>query len=364
MQRFMCSAGLGAVLCTVAASATPLDPAGLLAGYNLITSGDATSNGDIEGAMIVGGNFTGTAGTADLFNNAAHAPADKTSYIYGSNSSQINIDHGGSLYVGGNNSGNINLNGGGNKLQIVGNNSGNVNGSGGGGVIAVGGTAGGSVNPNGNSYLHPNTTTITPPLLVSDVVSALNSYSSVLAGLASNGNVVASANSLSFVSVGPGQAVFHITGAQLAADLVNASISFVLTDPSAPVVVDVDLNGASWTEASSAHFAGGTALQNVLFNFYDGVGTTLSFTTQWETSILAMGSTVTNGSPIEGSLAAAAFVGHGELHNLPLTTPPGGAQNPPPPPPPPPPAVPEPASSGLILAGLAVVGWLRRRKSA
>lgn len=355
MQRLLCSACLAALFSSAASYATPLDPTALLANYNLITSGNATSNGDIEGAMIVGGNFTGAAGTANLFNNGAHLPAAKTSYVYGANSSQINVNNSGSLFIGGSNSGNINLNGGGNKLQIGGANSGNINGSSG-GVIAIAGANTGVVNANGSSLPGGNTT-IVPTMAISDVVSALTAYSATLAALSSNGTIIAVPNSLSFQYAGAGQAVFNLTAAQFTADLMNANIAFLLANPSAPVVVNIDLQGSNWSEPSSAHFASATPLQNVLFNFYDGAGTTLNFTTMWEASILAMGSTVTNSTPIEGSLAAAAFIGHGELHNYPLLTPPGGNHNPPP-------SVPEPASLGVVLTALMSLYWLGRRKKA
>lgn len=355
MQRLLFSVCLAALFSSAASYATVLDPTVLLANYNLITSGNATTNGDIEGAMIVGGNFTGAAGTANLFNNGAHLPADKTSYVYGVNSSQINVNNGGNLFIGGSNSGNINLNGGGNKLQISGANSGNINGSSG-GVIAIAGANAGVVNANGSSQPGGNST-IVPTMAISDVVSALTTYSATLAALPSNGSIITGLNSLSFQYAGAGQAVFNLTAAQFTADLMNANISFLLADPSTPVVVNIDLQGANWSEPSSAHFASATPLQNVLFNFYDGVGTTLSFTTVWEASILAMGSTVTNSTPIEGSLAAAAFIGHGELHNYPLLTPPGGNHNPPP-------SVPEPATFAFLLAGLLGLFGLIRRKNA
>lgn len=355
MQRLLCSVCLAAIFSSTTSYATALNPADLLTNYNLITSANATTNGDIEGAMIVGGNFTGAAGTANLFNNGAHLPADKTSYVYGTNSSQINVNNGGNLFIGGSNSGNINLNGGGNKLQIGGANSGNINGSSG-GVIAIAGANAGVVNANGSSLPGGNTT-IVPTMAINDVVSALTGYSATLAALPANGTIIAAPNSLSFQYAGAGQAVFNLTATQFTADLMNANMAF-LTNPAEAVVVNVDLQGANWSEPSSAHFASATPLQNVLFNFYNGTGTTLSFTTMWEASILAMGSTVTNSTPIEGSLAAAAFIGHGELHNYPLETPPGGNHNPPP-------SVPEPATFAFLLAGLlGLFGVVRRKKAA
>jgi choice-of-anchor A domain-containing protein len=355
MQRLLRSVCFAGFLLSAPSYATVIDPVVLLANYNLITSGNATTNGDIEGAMIIGGNFTGAAGTANLFNNSAHLPADKTSYIYGANSSQINVNSSGSLYIGGSNGGNINLNGGSNKLQIGGANSGNVNGSSG-GVIAIAGANTGVVNANGSSLPGGNTT-IVPSMAIIDVVSSLTDYSAMLAALPANGTIIAVANnSVTFEYAGSGQAVFNLTAAELTADLMNSNMIF-LTDSAEAVVVNVDLQGADWTEPSSAHFASSVPLQNVLFNFYNGTGTTLSFTTMWETSILAMGSTVTNSTPIEGSVAAAAFVGHGELHNYPLETPPGGNNNPPP-------SVPEPATFAFLLAGLLGLFGLIRRKTA
>ncbi|GAA0581660.1 collagen-binding domain-containing protein [Rhizomicrobium electricum] len=353
MQRLYLSVCFAAIAVTASASASPLDAASLMANYNLITSGNATTNGDIEGAMIVGGNFTGAAGTANLFNNAARLPANKTSYIYGANSSQINVDNAGSLYIGGSNSGNINLNGPGN-LQIGGANSANINGSVG-GTVAIAGANGGTV--NNATYLPGNASTIVAPYVKADVIAALTGYSATLAGLSSNGSIITGANSLTFSHAGSGQAVFAIAAADLVADLTNANISFLLGDPSASVVINVDLQGANLALPSSAHFASGTALENVLFNFYNGTGTVIDFGTMWKTSVLAMGSEVTNHTPIEGSVAAASFTGHGELHNFPPTPP--GNQNPPPE------TVPEPGTLALMMAAmLGLLGLRRKRKLA
>jgi hypothetical protein len=353
MQRLLLSVCVAAIAVTASASASPLDAASLMANYNLITSGNATTNGDIEGAMIVGGNFTGAAGTANLFNNATRLPAGKTSYIYGANSSQINVDNAGSLYVGGSNSGNINLNGPGN-LQIGGANSATINGSAG-GKVAIAGANSGTV--QNATFLPGNASTIVPPFVKADVIVALTGYSATLAALSSNGSITTGANSLTFSHAGSGQAVFSITAADLAADLTNANMAFLLGDPSASVIVNVDLQGANLALPSSGHFASGTPLQNVLFNFYNGSGTVIDVGALWETSILAMGSEVVNHTPIEGSVAAASFTAHGELHNFPPTPP--GNHNPPPQ------TIPEPGTLALMLAAMAsLVGLRRKRKTA
>lgn len=345
---------VAALICAASAGASPLNPAALMASYNLITSGEAGSNQDIEGAVIVGGNFTNVGGPNQLFNNTGRLPANKTSYVFGDNIGQVHVDNGGSLYVGGNNYGSINLNGGGNKLQVGGTNFGTIQASGGGAISVVGGNLGGTINGNG-STVDSSSSTIVPPISLAAVVTALNSYSNSLAGLTSNGSITAVPNSLALSYAGTGQAVFDLTASQFTSYIGGGTtLSFVLADPSSPVVVNVDLQNADWTAPSNLHL-GGTALQNVLFNFYDGAGTLLTFDTQWEASILAMGSTVTNSTPIEGSLAAAHFYGYGELHNYPLETPPHGSSNTP---------VPEPASLTLLAAGLAGAFGRKRKKKA
>lgn len=356
MKRLITQLLLGAAFGAVA-SASPLDPGTLLASYNLITVGNATSNGDIEGAMLVGGNFTGAAGTANLFNNSAHLPAAKTSYVYGNNSSNINLDNGGSLYVGGNNSGNLNSNGGGNGIQIVGANNGGINGASG-GFVAVGGANSGTINFNGAANMLGNSMAIVPAHSISDVVSALSGYSADLSALTANGTVSKVGSTVNFSYGGTGQAVFALTASDLTTMVANANLDFLIADASAPVVVNVDLQGGGWSEPSSTHFVSGSPLQNVLFNFYNGSGP-IDFSTLWETSILAMGSAVTNHTPIEGSLAAYSFTGYGELHNYPLQTPPdgGGNNNPPP-------AIPEPTPLSLMIVALLGVAWMGRKRLA
>lgn len=359
MQRLLCSASLVALVFGAPAYATVVDPTVLLANYNLITSANAISNGDLEGAIFVGAGLSSSSGTITLFNNSGHLPSNRTSYILGSNGTHINVNSGGSLYIGGANSGNINLNGGGNKLQIDGANGGNINGSSG-SIIAINGGNGGVINTNGGTYLPLNNTTIVPPMTVTQAVNSLTNYSAQLAAWQANGAIVTAPNSVSFQYAGAGPAVFSLTAAQLTADLTNANISFLLGNPNAPVVVNVDLQGHNWFEPSSAHFASGTPLQNVLFNFYNGSGALLNFTTMWETSILAIDSAVINSTPIEGSVAALVFVGNGELHNYPLLV-----SIPSNNPPPPPPSVPEPATFAFLLAGLlGLFGVVRRKKGA
>ena len=253
-------------LSTVSAHAVPLTASQILAGYNLVTEGNATTQSDIQGNAVIGGNFNG----ATVFNS--NQPTHPEIDIYGSNIGNLNVDNGGLVHYG-TNTGHLNLNG---------------------GATAVQG--------NFSNTLSSFTTT-------------LNQLSTQLDGLTSNSTVSKTNNTLTF-NAAPGAngiAVFSFTAATLQADFSGVSNIAFSQNGAKSIIINVDGNfvdpsGANWNAP---------ALQDVLFNFYDATTVTLN---NWEASILAPDASVKIASGnIEGFVYANTFVGGGELHNDPFT---------------------------------------------
>ena len=75
------------------AEATPLTASQIMANYNLVTSGNVSTNSDIEGSAVIGGNLS----SATLFNNAT-ASRGPVLYLYGANQSNTNVNNGGAVH--------------------------------------------------------------------------------------------------------------------------------------------------------------------------------------------------------------------------------------------------------------------------
>ncbi len=288
------------------AAATPLKASDLLSGYNLITGGSVSQGQDIEGKAIIGGSLSGS-GT--FFNN--NVPTAPSVSVYGSVSGNFNLNAGGNLYVGGAVSGNINYNGGGKLVP------------------------GGPVQP------------------ITDYTSPLAQLANNLASLTNNGSYTTANNTLTFKTSGTGVSVIVLKGSALDAAMASVSnIAFSIGPGVSSVIIDVLAdNGTTFTEPSGTNW-NGSPLRDVLFNF---IGYSKVTVGNWQSSLMAEGATVAiaNGA-INGTVVAQSFTGGGELHNYTFT----GAL-------PDFAAVPEPASAGLIaMAGVALTGWLRRRRRA
>jgi choice-of-anchor A domain-containing protein len=240
----------------------------ILSQFNLIAEGNVNTPDDIEGSAIVGGPLTG----ATFFNN--NVPTNPVVYAYGTlanTQNGLNLDNGGNLYYTGMiNPPQVNFNGGGQQI-----------------------TSG-------------------PPLPLTDYTTPLTNLSDQLANLGTTpGNsITESGSTLEFNAVAGtnGESVFNISASDLEADLNNNSIQFNY----GPGVTGVDVNvTGDFTQPSSSNF-NGPAQQDVIFNFENATNVSVK---QCETSILAPHATVSNSSPIEGSLFADNFTGGGELHN-------------------------------------------------
>jgi len=289
------------------ARAAPATAKDILSSFNLVTTGNVSTQSDIVGDAVVGGNLSG----ATFFGGGANVPSSPDLYLFGNLNSSLNLNSRGNLYYAGSISPpSVNFNGGGKDL-------------------------GAPPNPLGY-YTDP-----------------LKALSTQLSGLTAttgtsfvNGNFNAGSNT--------GIVVFNITGSALASGLVNRDITFTGTGVTSYIINVI----GNFTDPSSTHF--NVDQQDALFNFEDATTVNLG---QWGASIPAPDAAVkiTSGGNIEGSLFAQSFLGGGELHNnnlfngaLPSTSLAATAP------------VPEPSTWAMLFAGfarLAFLGWRRTRKA-
>ena len=294
--------GTGMALASVAtATAGPLTATAILQDFNAIIYQNASTQSDIEGAAVIGGNFSG----ATMYNNPVGSqPAGFGALtVYGSTSgNSININNGGKAYVGGSKGASVNFNGGG-------------------GYVAA------------------------PADGIADFESQLDALSTSLSQLAATGTLPATGNNevINAIAGASGIAVFDLTAAQLAA-IPSFSISL---NGASTVVFNVDGSSASFNANDES---GSNGAGNIIWNYYDATGT-VAINTLLGGTVLATAARVTNNNQIDGALVAQQWTGTGELHDVPFTgTVPSD-----------PASVPEPGS--ITLLGAAVIGLslLRRR---
>jgi PEP-CTERM motif len=275
----------------------------ILSNFNLVTTGNVSTNSDIVGDAVVGGNLSG----ATFFGGGANIPSSPDLYLFGKLNSSLNLNSGGNLYFAGTTSQHVNYNGGGGKLYTT--------------------------LPNALSYY-------TNPL--TDLSTQLADLTATTGTSFVNGKFNAGSNT--------GIVVFDISGSTLASDLVNHDISFTGGKGVTSYIINVIGN---FTDPSSTHF--NVDQEDALFNFENAATVNLG---QWGASILAPDAAVkiTSGGNIEGSLFAQSFLGGGELHNNNLFN---GAL--------PSAAAPEPSTWAMLIvgfAGLGILGWRKAHRGA
>jgi choice-of-anchor A domain-containing protein len=260
-------AGLATVtLASGAAEASPLSAAYIMANYNLVTSGNATTQSDIEGSAVIGGNFSG----ATMFGNSSRSPTNPQLDVFGQLSGNLNVNGGLVDYASEANGTHINLNNGA-KSQV-------------------------------GNFANP----------ITDFTTSLNQLSAQLASLAPNSSVT-STGTFNAAPVN-GIAVFSLTAATLQTDLTNHSPVF---NQNGAKTIIVNVTG-NFTDPSSSNW-NPPAQQDVIFNFVNATSASISVE-NWEASILAPNAALTiAGGNIEGFVYAASFNGGGELHNIPFT---------------------------------------------
>lgn len=302
--------GLIAVVCCSSVVGSPLTATDILQQFNVVVSGSLSTNHDIEGRTVIGGDL---AQGATFYNNpVGAAPSQyRALTVYGNSTSAnpINVNNGGGVTIIGTTAGLINLNSG--------------------GLSSINGIGTTAPDP-----LPDFTSTFGDPL--SDLSALLTSFApnSTFPSNADPGwpnNVPLRATS------GSGLAIFNITTAQL------SQLASFYVDLNGRTGAIFNVSGTSYNQSANFQQTIDTA-RDVIWNFTDA--TDLSFT-QWGGTILAPRAMVTNSSPIEGSLFAASFNGNGEVHTqmfrqeLPTAN------------------APEPTSALLIAGGIASLAALR-----
>lgn len=331
---------------------------------NLFVSGNLRGGGqDVEGKAFIGGNLS-----AGTFNGAdSHGPFAASALP--------------SLTVGGNVGGNVNINNFNSDAPgflgaNIGGSGGTYSINGGGSKLYVGGTVG-NYNANGATFQqHVAGLQSSIASQTVTILADIKSLSTVLAALATTtGSSYNNSNQnndiFTAVDGGKGYAVINITGGQSAfnsASNFNYSIPTVAGGGFLPTIVNISGSKDYTLNANSnlSQYDGA-----VLFNFVDAK--TITFNRQVNASVLAPLATISNSTPIEGSVAVANFVQGGEVHlgtflgqglldgsNLDpargleksLASAPVNA-------------VPEPASWALMILGFGLAGGaLRRRRGA
>ncbi len=289
------------------ALATPIDAGTILKDFNAVIFNNATTTSDIEGAAVIGGNFSG----ATVFNNPGTSLSLPTGYgaltVFGSTSGNwINLNDSGSAYVQGTKGAGVNFNGGGKYLT-------------------------------------------TSPGQISDFQTSLTSLSTSLSQLSATSTLPTTGNNETITATpnANGIAVFNISASAL-----SSIPSYMLNLNNAQTVI-FNVSGTS-VNFSANDESGVTGADNIIWNFYQA--TSVSLSTQIAGTILATGATVTNGNQIDGDLFANSWTGNGELHEyaftgaLPGTTTTGTT------------SVVEGSSVLLVAAGLAGLALMARRR--
>jgi choice-of-anchor A domain-containing protein len=301
---------MASIVAASSANAGTLAASTILADFNAIIYTNASTPSDIEGAAVVGGNFSG----ATMYNNPPKSgqPAGFGALtVYGNTSgNSININDGGSAYVAGTKGAGINFNGGGTYIGA-------------------------------------------PGYSIADFETPLNALSQSLSQLNAT-STLPPTNNNEVIKATPGSngiAVFNVTAAQLAA-IPSYSVSL---NGASTVIFNVSGSSVSFGANSQG---GTTGAGNIIWNFYNA--TSVNFSTLIAGTVLAPNATVTNGNQIDGALVAKAWNGSGELHDYPFigTLPGGGTSLAVP-------RIPEPPAIGLLgvaTIGLGLVMRHRRRR--
>lgn len=341
MKTSLLAAAALATILALPAAASPVTGVDALKEWNLIVLGDLTSSSEVEGRTFVGGNLDGNSSNYQIKTPAPSSYDIPGLTVVGDvRGGAKNLNNASGAVVGGNVTSGFNLNGAAQTVQV-------------GGTIANTNvnqntvTAGLASKPGFSEGLQQQKSLLS---------SSMTDLSQGMAKLDSNSSVSFSGNRATFNAKpdAKGVAVFNIT-----ADDLNriGEVQFNLNGADTAVV---NVRGANIV--LDDNFLGGTQGlgEYVIWNFADAKD--LSLTTAWGGSVLAPGAAATTGNYVQGSAVFGSLVQNGEFH---LGTFTGGYTPPTPNDPTGPKPVPEPGTWALMLAGLALVALLlRRRRSA
>jgi len=304
--------------------------------------------------------------------------------VLGSSGAQISLNSGGSVYVGSassakvyvSGSGNVGINGNNTNMVDMGSGTVQINGNSGdvnlqSGSLTYHGSKTGNLNLGSGVITNAGgTVNLTAPAApTQSLPNFANTFQTPMIQLSQQLNGLANTSTLSPLSAGQetvtavpnsnGMAIMDVTSS-----LFTANTNFTINLGSATsIVLNVTVPGCIGTNATcsisvpnSFHFQNAVSdAQYILWNFVDA--TNISFGTDVVGSVLSPYASVTNSTPIEGTLVAASYTGSSELHSHPFvgTLPAVGTTGST--------SVPEPSTLVVLLTGMGALGWLRFRCS-
>jgi len=257
-----------------AAQAQTLTAQQILSEFNAVVINNFNSVADVEGRLVAGNIQSG----ATFYNNPSAQSGASTfqavNAVTISGCNRCNVDNNGNVNYVTSNSGSYNLNGGALKKND-------------------------------------------PAFSMSAFTTPLNSLVTTLGGLTANSSINGSdPNNFTF-NINPnsqGVAIFDVAESQLST---AANLDF--KGSASTIIVNVT-GAAGYAFAQNFNFndvtmTAGDLANHVIWNFENAGSLNLKL---WQGAVLAPDATVTNNSPIQGSLYALNFNGQGELHDHPF----------------------------------------------